>query len=86
VVTDVQQPAVNKQPANHGLMIAVPASDNAALLAITTKAYHSRDPISIVAAGKTWGVTNVDSPFTGQFEIPAQSAKQASQLQHALIP
>jgi hypothetical protein len=63
-----------------------PAADNAALLAITTKAFHSRDQIAIIAAGKTWAVPNVASPFTGQFEIPAQNAKQALQLQRTLIP
>ncbi len=82
----VQQPATNQQPANYGLAITVSGADKAALLAITTKAYHSRDQIAIIAAGKTWAVPNVASPFTGRFEIPAQNAKQALQLQHTLIP
>jgi hypothetical protein len=81
-----QQPAANQQPANYGLGIAVPAADKAALLAITTKAFHSRDPIATIVAGKTWGVATVDSPFTSQFEIPAQNANQALQLQRLLIP
>jgi hypothetical protein len=85
-VTYVQQPAANQQPANYGLMITVPAADRAALIAITTKAYHSRDPVAIIAAGKTWGIPHVAGPFTGRFEIPAQSAKQALQLQRTLIP
>ena len=46
-VTYIQQPAANQQPANHGLGIKVPAADNAALRAVTTKAYHSRDQIAI---------------------------------------
>ena len=85
-VTYLQQPAATQQPANYGLAITVPAADNAALMAITTKAYHSHDPLAIIAAGQTWGVPNVAGPFTGRFEVPAQNAKQALQLQHTLIP
>jgi hypothetical protein len=85
-VTYVQQPAVNQQPANYGLAITVPAADKAALTAITTKAYHSHDPLAIIAAGQTWGIPNVAGPFTDRFEIPAQNAKQALQLQRTLIP
>jgi hypothetical protein len=85
VVTYYQQPANNQQPANYGLFITVPAADRAALLTITTTAYHSRDPLAIIVAGKTWGVPNVDVPFTGRFEIPAQSANQALQLQRTLV-
>jgi hypothetical protein len=64
----------------------VSGADKAALLAITTKAYHSRDQIAVIAVGKTWAVPNVAGPFTGRFEIPAQNAKQALQLQRTLIP
>jgi hypothetical protein len=85
-VTYHQQPAASQQPANYGLGITVPAADKAALMAITTKAYHSHDPLAIIAVGKTWGVSNVTVPFTGRFEIPAQNAKQALQLQRTLIP
>ena len=85
-VSYVQQPAVNQQPANYGLMITVPAADRAALLAITTKAYHSRHPLATIVAGRTWGVPNVAGPFTGWFEISAQSAKQALHLQRTLVP
>jgi preprotein translocase subunit SecD len=67
-------------------MITVPAADKAALMAITTKAYHSHDSLAIIAVGQTWGVPNVAGPFTGRFEIPAQSANQALQLQRTLIP
>jgi len=67
-------------------MISVPPADRAALLAITTKAYHSRDPLAVIAAGQTWGVPTVAGPFTGRFEIPAQSANQALTLQRTLIP
>jgi hypothetical protein len=82
----LQQPAANQQPANYGLGITVPAADRTALTAITTKAYRSRDSIATIVAGKTWSVANVPGPFTGQFEIPAQSANQALQLQRTLIP
>lgn len=80
----LDQPATNEQPANYGLAITVPAADRAALTAITTKAYHSRDQLATIVAGKTWNAASVLSPFTDQFEIPAQSAKQALQLQRAL--
>jgi hypothetical protein len=82
----LQEPAANQRPAQYGLAVTVPAADRAALTAITTKAYQSRDPLAIIAAGKTWGVLNVLSPFTGRFEIPAQSANQALRLQRTLIP
>jgi hypothetical protein len=85
-VAYLQQPAANQQPANYGLAIAVPAADNAALMAITTKAYHSHDPLAIIAAGQTWAVSKWVVPFTGRLEIPAQNAKQALQLQRTLIP
>jgi len=85
-VSYLQQPAVNQQPANYGLGITVPAADKAALLAITTKAYRSRDQIATIVAGKTWSVATVEGPFTGRFEIPAQNANQALQLQRNLVP
>jgi hypothetical protein len=85
-VSYLQQPAVNQRPANYGVGIAIPAADKAALLAITTKAYHSGDQLATIVAGRTWGVANVEGPFTGRFEIPAQNANQALQLQHTLVP
>jgi hypothetical protein len=85
-VAYLQQPAAGQQPANYGLGITVPAADKAALMAITTRAYHSHDPLAVIAVGQTWGVSNVMGPFTGRFEIRAQNAKQALQLQRALIP
>jgi len=84
-VSYLQQPAMNQQPADYGLGITVPAADKAGLLAITTTAYHSRDQIATIVAGKTWSVANVVAPFTGRFEIPAQNANQALQLQRTLI-
>lgn len=85
-VTYFQQPAANQQPANYGLTVAVPTADKAPLMAITTKAYHGRDQIAMIIADKTWAVSNVLAPFNGPFEIPAQSAKQALQLQRTLVP
>jgi preprotein translocase subunit SecD len=86
-VTYVRQPATNQQPASYGLLIKLPATGRAALLAITTKAYHARESLAIIVAGKTWGVPLVEAPFTGgQFEIPAQTANQALQLQRTLVP
>ena len=82
-VAYLQQPAANQQP---GLGITVPAADKAALMAMTTKAYHSHDLLAIIVAGQTWAVSNVEVPFTGRFEIPAQNAKHALQLQRTLIP
>ena len=82
----IQRPAANQQPANYGLAIIVPADDRADLMAITTRAYHSRDSIAIIVVGETWGVPMVEGPFTGQFEIPAQSANQALKLQRTLVP
>ena len=85
-VTYHQQPAANQQPANYGLAITVPAADRAALMAMTTKAYHSHDLLAIIVAGQTWAVSYSEVPFTGRFEIRAQNAKHALQLQRTLIP
>jgi hypothetical protein len=85
-VTYVQQPARNQQPASYGLMITVPAGDRAALLAITTKAYRSRDALAIIAVDKTWGAPHVASPFTVGFEIPSRNRNQALQLERKLVP
>jgi hypothetical protein len=85
-VTYIQQPAANQQPASYGLAISVSAADRAALAAISAKAYHSRDQLATIVAGKTWGVGTVEAPFTTGFEIPAQNAKQALRLQRTLVP
>jgi hypothetical protein len=83
----LHQPAGHGQPANYGLSIQLPPAGRAALLTITTRAHRSRDSLAIIVAGKTWGVPLVETPFTsGQFEIPAQSASQALQLQRTLVP
>jgi hypothetical protein len=82
----LEQPAANQHPASYGLAITVSAADRKALTAITTTAYRARQSIATIVAGKTWGVAAVDAPFTGGFEIPAQSANQALRLQRTLIP
>lgn len=84
------QPAGNQdghqQPAQYGLNITLPAAEAAALKAITTRAYGSRDPLAITIAGQTWDIPQVLAPLTnGQFEIPAQSKDQALQLQRILL-
>jgi len=86
-VTMAYQPATNQQPAQYGLNFTLPAAEAAALTAITTKAFDSRDQLAISTAGKTWGVTLTAGPFTnGQFGILVQSENQALQLQRILIP
>lgn len=86
-VTMAYQPGINQQPALYGLNFTLPAAEAAALAAITTKAFDSRDQMAISTAGKTWGVTLMGGPFTnGQFGILVQSENQALQLQRILIP
>jgi hypothetical protein len=86
-VSMAYQPATNQQPAQYGLNFTLPAAEAAALTAITTKAFDSRDELAISTAGKTWGVFMTAGPFTnGQFGILVQSENQALQLQRILIP
>ena len=86
-VTMAYQPAVHQQPALYGLNFTVSAAQAAALTAITTKAFHTRDEMAISIAGKTWGVFVTGGPFTsGQFGIMVESENQALQLQRILIP
>jgi hypothetical protein len=81
------QPARNQQPAEYGLTFTLPAAEAAALTAITTKAFDSRDQMAISTAGKTWGVLLTEEPLTnGQFEIVVQSKNQVLQLQRTLLP
>jgi hypothetical protein len=86
-VTMAYQPATSQQPALYGLNFTLPAAEAAALTAITTKAFDTRDQMAVSTAGKTWGVFMAASPFTnGQFGIMVQSESQALQLQRILIP
>ena len=81
------QPATHHQPALYGLNLTLSAAEAAALTAITTKAFESRDQMAASTAGKTWGVFMTAGPFTsGQFGIMVQSENQALQLQRILIP
>jgi len=86
-VTMAYQPATHQQPALYGLNLTLSAAEAAALTAITTKAFESRDEMAVSTAGKTWGVFMTGGPFTsGQFGIMVQSENQALQLQRILIP
>jgi preprotein translocase subunit SecD len=84
---NLYQAASGQQPANYGVSVILPAARAAALAAITTQAYQSRDQIATIVVGQTWGAANVLAPFAGgQFEIPAQSTNQARHLLHTLDP
>lgn len=86
-VTMAYQPAANQQPAQYGLNFTLSAAQAAALTAITTKAFDSRDQMAVSTGGKTWGVFMTAGPFSnGQFGIMVQSENQALQLQRTLIP
>jgi hypothetical protein len=86
-VTMAYQPATHHQPALYGLNLTLSAAEAAALTAITTKAFDSRDQMAVSTAGKTWGVFTTGGPFTsGQFGILVESENQALQLQRILIP
>jgi hypothetical protein len=77
-VTMADQPATNQQPALYGLNFTLSAAGAAALTAITTKAFDTRDQMAVSTAGKTWGVFLTAGPFTnGQFGIMVQSENQA---------
>jgi hypothetical protein len=81
-------PAGSGHPAAQwGLIITVPGAEAAALTAITTKSFHTQDPVAISISGMTWAVVFNGAPLTdGQFEIMAQSKNQALQLQRTLVP
>ena len=84
------QPA-GSEPVQHptmwGLAITVPGAGVAALTAITTKSYDTRDPLAISIAGTTWAVVMTAAPLTnGRFVFMTQSKNQALQLERTLIP
>ena len=86
-VTMAYQPATNQQPALYGLNFTLSAAQAAALAAITTKAFDTRDQMAVSTAGKTWGVFMTAGPLTnGQFGILVQSENQALRLQRILLP
>ena len=85
-VNNVYQPAANQQAAVYGLAFTLPAAEAMELTAITTKAFHSRDPIAFSVAGKTWQVPLTGAPLTqGQFEIAVQSKDEVLRLQRTLL-
>jgi len=52
-----------------GLDLTLSAAETAALTAITTKAFDSRDQMAVSTAGKTWGVFMAGAPSpTGSSE------------------
>jgi hypothetical protein len=68
-------------------MIAVPAADVAAVTALITQAYHSRDAFGISAAGKLWEAPQIAGPFPGQqLQTAFLSRNQALQLYRILVP
>ncbi len=70
-----------------GLTIALTRAEAAALTAITTRSYDTRDPIAISVAGTTWAVPMTSAPLTnGRFQIITESKDQALQLQRTLVP
>jgi hypothetical protein len=84
------QPAGSKpvqHPTMWGLAIRVPGAEAAALTAITTKSYDTRDPLAISISGTTWAVVMTAAPLTnGRFVFMTQSKNQALQLQRTLLP
>jgi hypothetical protein len=89
-VTLYLQPS-GSEPVQHptlwGLAVTVPGAEAAALTAITTKAYDTRDPLAISVSGTTWAVVMTAAPLTnGRFVFMTQSKSQALQLQRTLVP
>jgi hypothetical protein len=84
------QPAESQpvqQPTMWGLSVTVPAAEAAALAAITTKSYGSKNPVAISISGTIWAVEMTSAPITnGRFVFMTQSKIQALQLQRALVP
>jgi len=80
-------PGQRPPPAQFGFTVTVPAADAAAVTALITRAYHSRDALGISAAGKLWQAPQVLQPFPGQqLQIAVLSKNQALQLYRILIP
>ena len=75
----------NAPPGGYGLLIAVPAADQAELTAVTTQAADSQGAVDVSVAGKTWALPITTAPLTqGQFAIMLPSRSDALQLQHIL--
>ncbi|HEY3954660.1 MAG TPA: hypothetical protein VGM53_14910 [Streptosporangiaceae bacterium] len=70
---------------SYGFVIAPPASDAAALTAITTTAAGAHGNLALSVAGRTWLLPRVVRPFTHQFQIMLPR-NQARWLRRVLIP
>jgi hypothetical protein len=76
-------------PMNDGstLIVTVPASEAAALKAVTTTAYVSQGFTGITVDGKTWELRRAYAPLTkGQFAIQIPDKNAADQLLRILVP
>ena len=74
-------------PAQYGFTVVVPAADVAAVTALITQAYDSRDAFGVSAAGKLWQAPQIAGPFPGQqLQIAFLSKNQALQLYRKLVP
>lgn len=85
--TPAHPPGKPAGPAQYGFVVVVPAADVAAVTAVITAAYHSRDAVGISVAGKLWQAPQVDRPFPGrQLQITLLGRNQAQQLYRMLVP
>lgn len=88
-VTPLQQQTPAGQPASSPtdvFTITLPASDKAALTAVTTTAANAQGYLAISVASKTWLLPQVTQPFPGtRFQITLPSKNQVLQLQHTLV-
>jgi hypothetical protein len=74
-------------PVSFGFVVGVLPAQVAAVTALITQAYHSRDALGISVDGKLWQAPQVFQPFTGQqFQIALLNRNQALQLYHLLVP
>jgi hypothetical protein len=68
-------------------IFTLPASEAAALKAVTTTAYDSRGFTDITVGGKTWELSRVPAPLAnGQLAIQIPDKNTALQLQRILVP
>jgi hypothetical protein len=77
------------QPAqpSYGLTVSVTTAQIAAVTALITQAYDSRDALGISVGGTLWQAPLVEQPFSGQqLHIAFSSKDQALQLYRTLIP
>jgi hypothetical protein len=80
---------VTWDPLNNGYQftVTVPASEAAALKAVTTTAYVSQGFTGITVDGKTWELRRLFAPpANGQFAIQIPDKNAAHQLLRILVP